>query len=252
MFGTFLGVALKGMGSAFSNNSRIRSGRNPGRGFIEANKFNKARGGQAGGYGAWTFGNIINAHSSADDIVEEFGLNLEQNAYGCTAYEEAYGFLYDSEFYPAYMDEVEAMLEIIEICEEQLHQLQGELEQAEDHLGELQDELEDLEDDLEMCDNPEDAEEILDEMHEVQEEIMETEALIEELEMEITEIEIEIEDWYSEIELLDPEEFVDETEVENLAFEYACEFAQNWIDGNVFIPEDVLDWAYYVVSDHNC
>jgi hypothetical protein len=31
----------------------------------------------------------------------------------------------------------------------------------------------------------------------------------------------------------------------------ATQIAMDWLDGNRWIPEDVLDWAFYTVSDHN-
>ena len=75
--------------------SGIVSGRNPGKGWISANRFNKAKGGFAGGYGAITFGNIMDAHSSDEEIVEEFELDSEDCDYkhpsfGKTCYQQAY------------------------------------------------------------------------------------------------------------------------------------------------------------------
>lgn len=68
---------------------KIVSGRSPGKGWVAANRFNKARGGFAGGWAAIAFGNIINAHSSAEDIVDEFGLDQEDAPYG-NCYQMAY------------------------------------------------------------------------------------------------------------------------------------------------------------------
>lgn len=69
--------------------SGIVSGRNPGSGWNFANRFNKAKGGFSGGYGAISFGNIIDAHSSAEEIVDEFGLDQPDAEYG-NCYERAY------------------------------------------------------------------------------------------------------------------------------------------------------------------
>lgn len=49
----------------------------------------------------------------------------------------------------------------------------------------------------------------------------------------------------------DPEDYIDWDEVEEKAHDYAIELAEKWISGSEWIPEDVLDWAYYDVSDHN-
>ena len=143
-----------------SSGSRIVSGRNPGRGWTEANRFNKARGGAAGGYGAWTFGNIMNAHGSAEDIVEEFSLDSEECSYGhpllgTTCYMYAYQQAYQ-----------EAMIEAM---------LVGG----------------------------------------------------------------------------DPEDFINWEQVEEDAYEYACELGQMYIDGQTWIPSEILEWAYYDVSGHN-
>lgn len=136
---------------------KIVSGRNPGKGWVAANRFNKARGGFAGGYGAITFGNIINAHSSAEDIVDEFGLDQEDAKYG-NCYQRAYREAYQ-----------EAIIEMMS---------------AMDFFG-------------------------------------------------------------------DPEDYIDWDEVEELAYQYAIELAERWINGEEWIPREVLDWAYYEVSDHN-
>ena len=61
--------------------SKVVSGRNPSDKWIYANKFNLPKGGFAGGYGAWTFKNIVDAHSSCDDIVNVFELDAESCEY---------------------------------------------------------------------------------------------------------------------------------------------------------------------------
>ena len=61
----------------------------------------------------------------------------------------------------------------------------------------------------------------------------------------------EIDANYSEIDMLTIEQFIDNDVVTQNSFEYACEFAEKWINGEEWIPIDVLNWAYYDVSDHN-
>lgn len=39
--------------------------------------------------------------------------------------------------------------------------------------------------------------------------------------------------------------------VEENAYEYAEELAQAWLDGSEWIPEEIMDWAWYDLSDHN-
>lgn len=140
--------------------SGIVSGRNPGKGYIYANRFNRARGGFAGGYGAITFGNIMHAHCTDDDIIYEFDLasencNYIHPYYGTTCYRQAY---------------LEALQE-------------ATLEAA--LLG------------------------------------------------------------------VDPEELIDWDEVEETAYDYALELAELYTNGQTWIPEQILNWAYYDISDHN-
>ena len=52
-------------------------------------------------------------------------------------------------------------------------------------------------------------------------------------------------------EVIDPEDLMDMDEVEENAYEYACDLAQAWYDGSEWIPEEVMDWAWYDLSDHN-
>lgn len=143
-----------------SKSSGIVSGRNPGKGFTEANRFNKIRGGFAGGYGAITFGNIIHAHGDEDMIVDEHELDSEDCPYqhpffGCNCYQQAYR---------------EALEEVMELAI-----LMG----------------------------------------------------------------------------VDPEDLIDWEEVEQNAYDYAIELAGMYINGDIWIPYEILHWAYYDVSDHN-
>ena len=52
-------------------------------------------------------------------------------------------------------------------------------------------------------------------------------------------------------EVIDPEDLMDMDEVEENAYEYACDLAQAWYSGQEWIPEEVMDWAWYDLSDHN-
>lgn len=52
-------------------------------------------------------------------------------------------------------------------------------------------------------------------------------------------------------EEIDPEDLMDMDEVEENAYEYACDLAQAWYSGQEWIPEEVMDWAWYDLSDHN-
>ena len=50
---------------------------------------------------------------------------------------------------------------------------------------------------------------------------------------------------------VEPEELIDMDAVEENAYEYACDLAEAWYDGQEWIPEEVMDWAWYDLSDHN-
>ena len=52
-------------------------------------------------------------------------------------------------------------------------------------------------------------------------------------------------------EEIDVEFLIDWDTVEENAYEYAEELAQAWLDGDEFIPEEIMDWAWYDLSDHN-
>lgn len=231
----------------------VVSGRNPGSGWVAANKFNRARGGYAGGYGAWTFGNIMNAHCTPETIVEEFGLNKEDNVYGCDAYLTAYQEEYDNA-YKEYEDLMGFYMELIELNEGMILENEVEIAELEAENEELRLEIEELRDELDDMDSMEDmmeAVEIMEEIAELEAQIAENEARIEELHAENTRLNEEIMGWHAEMELYSVEDFINYDEVDKKAMDLACEFAQNWIDGNEWIPIDVLNWAYYDISDHN-
>ena len=52
-------------------------------------------------------------------------------------------------------------------------------------------------------------------------------------------------------EEVEPEELMDMDAVEENAYEYACDLAEAWYDGTEWIPEEVMDWAWYDLSSHN-
>ena len=47
------------------------------------------------------------------------------------------------------------------------------------------------------------------------------------------------------------DELIDWDIVEENAYEYACELVQNWLDGSEWIPEEIMEYAWYDLSDHN-
>lgn len=49
----------------------------------------------------------------------------------------------------------------------------------------------------------------------------------------------------------DPEDLMDMDAVEEDAYDYACDLADAWCDGSMWIPEEVMDWAWYELSSHN-
>ena len=52
-------------------------------------------------------------------------------------------------------------------------------------------------------------------------------------------------------EEVDPEDLIDYDKIDENAYEYACDLAEAWYDGTEWIPEEVMDWAWYDLSDHN-
>lgn len=52
-------------------------------------------------------------------------------------------------------------------------------------------------------------------------------------------------------EEVDPEELIDWDEVDENAYEYACDLVEAWLNGQEWIPEEILDYAWYDLSDHN-
>ncbi len=121
--------------------------------------------GSGGGYGLDRFRSIIDAHSSDEEIVEEFGIDEEDSEYSSLdGYENCWIQAYEEEYEKA---EVEA----------EMYAAMG----------------------------------------------------------------IDI----------DPEDLIDWEMVEMKAYDYALQLVTAWIEGDEWIPIEVIEWAYYDVSDHN-
>ena len=50
---------------------------------------------------------------------------------------------------------------------------------------------------------------------------------------------------------VDPEDLMNWDRIERDAYRYAIQLAQAWLSGAEWIPEEVMDWAWYDLSDHN-
>ena len=50
---------------------------------------------------------------------------------------------------------------------------------------------------------------------------------------------------------VDPEELMDYDKIEEDAYNYACELVEAWLDGGEWCPEEIMDFAWYALSDHN-
>lgn len=50
---------------------------------------------------------------------------------------------------------------------------------------------------------------------------------------------------------LEPEDLMDMQRVEDDAYGYACLLATNWCTGREWIPEEIMNWAWYDLSSHN-
>ena len=58
-------------------------------------------------------------------------------------------------------------------------------------------------------------------------------------------------DEFVEEEEVDPEDLIDMDAVDENAYEYACDLAEAWYSGQEWIPLEVMEWAWYDLSDHN-
>lgn len=214
------------------------------------NRASGKKGGFAGGYGAWTFSNIMNAHCTVDDIVEEFGLDQEGNAYFPEAYEEAYGYAYELA-YGRWKELRDFYLELIEMMTAEMNQLIAEAEELEAEAEMLEEEAESLRDEAAWCEDPLDAADLLEEANTLSDEAKELKEQAKVLREEANVLRIEINGYYAEMEMLSIEDFIDEEDIKKRAYEIACEKAQAWYSGSEWIPSEVLDWGYYDISSHN-
>ena len=124
-----------------------------------------------GGWGLDRFQSIIDAHSSIEDMVDEFELDSEDSNYmSLDGYDNCYAQAYQEE-----LDKAEGEAEI-------LNMLLAEFE---------------------------------------------------------------------EVDEVDPEDLINMDAVDKNAYEYACDLAEAWYSGQEWIPEEVMDWAWYDLSDHN-
>ena len=52
-------------------------------------------------------------------------------------------------------------------------------------------------------------------------------------------------------EEVEPEDLMDMDAVDENAYEYACDLFDAWYNGEEWIPEEVMDFAWYGLSSHN-
>lgn len=71
-----------------------------------------------------------------------------------------------------------------------------------------------------------------------------------EQEKEKAEIEAEILEALG-IEIDDIEELMDFDQIEQDAFDYAVDLVSAWLDGGEWVPQEIMDFAFYDLSDHN-
>ena len=155
LFGKIFGNIIKGVASnaSFVGSYRVASGKSY----------------SGGGWGLDRFQSVIDAHSSIEDMVDEFELDSESSNYmSLDGYPNCYTQAYQEEYDKA-QEEAEILnMILIELGEE-----------------------------------------------------------------------------------VDPEDLMDMDAVDENAYEYACDLAEAWYSGQEWIPEEVMDWAWYDLSDHN-
>lgn len=133
--------------------------------FLGAYRESSGKGYGGGGWGLERFNSVIDAHSSVEDIIDEWGLDAENCKYpSIDGYENCYAQAWAEEYQKACME--------------------AEILAA---LGEN----------------------------------------------------------------VDPEDLMDFDVVEENTYEYATYLVEAWLDGTEWIPEEIMDWAWYVLSDHN-
>ena len=151
LFGKIFGNIIKGVASnaSFVGSYRVASGKSY----------------SGGGWGLDRFQSIIDAHSSIEDMVDEWDLDSESSNYmSLDGYPNCYAQAYQEE-----LNKAEAEAEILEFFGEEV----------------------------------------------------------------------------------DPEDLMNMDAVDENAYEYACDLAEAWYSGQEWIPEEVMDWAWYDLSDHN-
>ena len=156
LFGKIFGNIIKGVASnaSFVGSYRVASGKS----------YN------GGGWGLDRFQSIIDAHSSIEDMVDEFELDSENSNYmSLDGYPNCYA--------QAYQEELDKAQEEADILNMLLAEFGGEE--------------------------------------------------------------------------VDPEDLMNMDAVDENAYEYACDLAEAWYSGQEWIPEEVMDWAWYDLSDHN-
>nr|DAU90133.1 MAG TPA: Nuclear pore complex protein [Caudoviricetes sp.] len=206
------------------------------------------KGTQIGGWGAIAFRNIVNAHSSVDEIVEHFNLDKEENDYDCDAWDRAYKEQYEIA-QEIYKENVEYLLGVIDSLTADMESLIERAEELEAEADELIAEAQELRE--EAFENPEGAYDLISEAQDLEKQAEELKEQAQVLYTQAQELQVNIDETKIDIDALTIEENIDNDEVEKNAHTYAVEFAQTWIDGEVWIPLDACNWAYYDVSDHN-
>ena len=155
LFGKIFGNTIKGVASnaSFVGSYRVAGGKSY----------------SGGGWGLDRFQSIIDAHSSIEDMVDEFELDSEDSNYmSLDGYSNCYAQAY-------------------------------------------------------------------------QEELNKAEAEADILNMMLIEFEEEV----------DPEDLMNMDAVDENAYEYACDLAEAWYSGQEWCPQEVMDWAFWDLSDHN-
>lgn len=207
------------------------------------------KGGFTGGYGADRFRSIIEAHSSAEEIATHFEMQKQGNPYSPEAWDEAFAHFWETAS-AQYEEQQGFFLSLIEADEAEIAMLQREIDDLNGQISDLEDEIEQLINDL--YGDPDEGEEIADEIEALENEKSMLQGEADALGDQVSFLEEEIDGFHDEMEMLSVEEFLaDEGEIEELALENAVKVAEDYIDGTVWIPEDIINWAYYSVSDHN-
>ena len=156
LFGKIFGNIIKGVASnaSFVGSYRVASGKSY----------------SGGGWGLDRFQSIIDAHSSIEDMVDEFELDSENSNYmSLDGYPNCYA--------QAYQEELDKAQEEADILNMLLAEFGGEE--------------------------------------------------------------------------VDPEDLMNMDAVDENAYEYACDLAEAWYSGQEWCPQEVMDWAFWDLSDHN-